>query len=392
MPRALLFYCSSLKVQSQYFCLPQATLAHLAHLPPCTMNGPIQPFNLSLLGNSLNAGGLPQRPRAASPPPVRKLQALLAEFLGTFFLVLVIRLTGAGATGDVERRFLALGFSITSLVYAFDHISGAHFNPAVTAGMVASAAMPAATGALYICAQVLGALAGGLVSRSIGPSAVEPGFQPPPMALLGAWSSSYFALVLVQQNAGEEKNSAREPNSYLHCRGLHLLAAPCATLPSRALASTQPLAGAWSLPRSFARRARPAAAARRWPTCGLYGRRPGGRPGATAGASTKNHPATRTRATSRPSSPSRSSWHLYDCAHRRPSPLPARTQPLPWSMCGHVYMGTRVGGGLQPRLTLAPAALWHAAQALVDGGPHRGPQLWAVGAALTAYGIAGRGG
>ena len=182
--------------------------------------------------SSLNA---PAPARRASPPEVRKLQALLAEFLGTFFLVLVIRLSSAPAADDAgsERRFLALGFSVASLVYSFDHISGAHFNPAVTVGMVASRALPAALGALYIAAQVLGALAGGLVARSVGPALQQPGFAPSSYG--SAWAVEFiftFALVLVQQNAGAEKNSTREPNSYFGISvAFTVLAGACATLP-----------------------------------------------------------------------------------------------------------------------------------------------------------------
>ena len=73
-------------------------------------------------------------------PEIRKVQSLLAEFVGTMFLVLATRLTSTldDSTSSPERRFLALGFTISSLIYSFDHISGAHFNPAVTMGMVIS--------------------------------------------------------------------------------------------------------------------------------------------------------------------------------------------------------------------------------------------------------------
>jgi len=58
-------------------------------------------------------------------------KALIVEFIGTFFLVLVVGLTviepGAGPLAP-----LAIGSVLMVMVYAGGHISGAHYNPAVT--------------------------------------------------------------------------------------------------------------------------------------------------------------------------------------------------------------------------------------------------------------------
>src|SRR5258708_36256532 len=57
-----------------------------------------------------------------------------AEFIGTFFLVLTIGCTvvgnGAGALAP-----LAIGSALMVMIYAGGHISGGHFNPAVTLGV-----------------------------------------------------------------------------------------------------------------------------------------------------------------------------------------------------------------------------------------------------------------
>src|SRR6478609_8746491 len=55
----------------------------------------------------------------------------LTEFIGTFFLVLTIGCTVIpGATGVIPP--LAIGSSLMVMVYAGGHISGGHYNPAVT--------------------------------------------------------------------------------------------------------------------------------------------------------------------------------------------------------------------------------------------------------------------
>jgi MIP family channel proteins len=89
--------------------------------------------------------------------------ALLAEFIGTFFLVFAG--TGAIVVDSITHEVthvgvsLVFGLVITVLIYAFGHISGAHFNPAVTAGFWALGEFPGRRVPLYIAAQLFGAIA-----------------------------------------------------------------------------------------------------------------------------------------------------------------------------------------------------------------------------------------
>ncbi len=99
------------------------------------------------------------------------VRELSAELIGTMGLVL----GGCGAAvlaavvqvGDGTENGLGLGFLGVSLAfgltvltgaYALGHVSGGHFNPAVTLGLVAGRRFPANKAAAYIGAQVVGAI------------------------------------------------------------------------------------------------------------------------------------------------------------------------------------------------------------------------------------------
>ncbi|MGA6950189.1 MAG: aquaporin Z [Candidatus Sulfotelmatobacter sp.] len=87
-----------------------------------------------------------------------------AEFFGTFWLVF----GGCGAA-VIAAGFptlgigfagvaLAFGLTVLTMVYAVGHISGGHFNPAVSLGLVAGKRFPASEFIPYVIAQVLGAI------------------------------------------------------------------------------------------------------------------------------------------------------------------------------------------------------------------------------------------
>ena len=85
-----------------------------------------------------------------------------AEALGTFWLVL----GGCGTVifaGSVDRVGVALAFGLTVLTgaYAFGHVSGAHFNPAVTIGLATARRFDWKDVPAYVVAQVVGATAAG---------------------------------------------------------------------------------------------------------------------------------------------------------------------------------------------------------------------------------------
>lgn len=87
---------------------------------------------------------------------------LLSEFIGTFMLVSAVcgaALFSAMVPGNGAGLLsvaLAVGISVLAMAYAVGHISGAHFNPAVTCGLWAAGRIEARDIPGYVIAQVLG--------------------------------------------------------------------------------------------------------------------------------------------------------------------------------------------------------------------------------------------
>jgi aquaporin Z len=106
---------------------------------------------------------------------------LVAEIFGTFWLVF----GGCGSAvlaaafpelgiGFVGVAF-AFGLTVLTMAYAVGHISGGHFNPAVTLGLTAAGRFPAKDLVPYIIAQVVGAIIAGGVLYLIASG--KPGFD-----------------------------------------------------------------------------------------------------------------------------------------------------------------------------------------------------------------------
>ena len=86
------------------------------------------------------------------------MRKFASEFIGTFFLVLTIGCTGMAAVPDVIPP-LAIGAALMVMIYAGGHVSGAHYNPAVTTAVFLRGRLPAAEVVPYMVAQLLGAAA-----------------------------------------------------------------------------------------------------------------------------------------------------------------------------------------------------------------------------------------
>ena len=136
------------------------------------------------------------------------------EFIGTFFLVLTIGMTviepGAGNLAP-----LAIGAALMVMVYAGGHVSGAHYNPAVTLAVFLRGKCPLADVPGYMLAQVVGAALAALVVGTLkGPDAMSKVVAGTPVvgaALLAEFLFT-FALGWVVLNVATAKGTAGNSN------------------------------------------------------------------------------------------------------------------------------------------------------------------------------------
>jgi aquaporin Z len=139
------------------------------------------------------------------------MQKYLTEFLGDFFFVMTI---GLVATVGHPLAPLIIGTALMVLVYMGGHVSGAHYNPAVTLAVFLRGKLPARDVLPYMLAQVAGAAAGAYVSFMVLDRTFAP--EPGPLATTGTAIMLEFLytflLALVVLNVAT--SPATEGNSY----------------------------------------------------------------------------------------------------------------------------------------------------------------------------------
>src|SRR4030095_16592307 len=131
------------------------------------------------------------------------MKKYITEFIGTFFLVLTIGLTG---------NPLAIGAALMVMIYAGGHISGAHYNPAVTLAVLIRGKISRGDAIVYMGSQVAGALIAALivgVFRELPSEAVQ---QLSITKAIIAEVLGTFALAYVILNVATAKSTAG--NSY----------------------------------------------------------------------------------------------------------------------------------------------------------------------------------
>jgi aquaporin Z len=140
------------------------------------------------------------------------MKKYLVEFIGTFFLVLTIGMTVIDPVVAAGLAPLAIGSALMIMVYAGGHVSGGHYNPAVTTavwlrGRCATSDVPS-----YFIAQVLGAAAAAFVVLYLKGN---PPLTPREVAVAPVLIAEFigtFALAYVVLNVATAKATAGNSN------------------------------------------------------------------------------------------------------------------------------------------------------------------------------------
>jgi len=93
-----------------------------------------------------------------------KLEALVSEFVGTFFLVLTV---GFNVLQNTALAPISIGAILMAMIFATGKVSGGHYNPAVTLGVCCRGRMEPTVGLAYVGAQMAGGLIAGCMYLSI---------------------------------------------------------------------------------------------------------------------------------------------------------------------------------------------------------------------------------
>lgn len=134
------------------------------------------------------------------------MNKFIVECIGTFFLVLTIGLTVIPGSAGVIAP-LAIGSVLMVLVYAGGHISGAHYNPAVTLAVLIRGKCTMADVPVYLTAQILGAVAGALTAQFLVGSGTAAGTIDVTKSLIAEFLFT-FALAYVVLNVATAKGTS----------------------------------------------------------------------------------------------------------------------------------------------------------------------------------------
>jgi aquaporin Z len=135
----------------------------------------------------------------------------VTEFVGTFFLVLTIGLTVMNGTPMAP---LAIGSVLMAMVYMGGHISGAHYNPAVSVAILIRGKMEARDLIPYVLAQLSGAIVASLTVMLIVGDTFAPAPAPEAGLVVVLLSEALFTFALSLVILNVATDDATAGNSY----------------------------------------------------------------------------------------------------------------------------------------------------------------------------------
>lgn len=129
------------------------------------------------------------------------IRAAIAELIGTFTLVFVgafaVVVTGvSGSNANVVVPALAHGLILVGIIFAYGHISGAHVNPAVTAGLLVGGKIKINDAVAYWVAQFVGGIAAALLLVVILPDPGNYGQTTGSLTASNVWQAALLEAVL----------------------------------------------------------------------------------------------------------------------------------------------------------------------------------------------------
>jgi aquaporin Z len=137
------------------------------------------------------------------------MKKYVVEFIGMFFFVLVVGCTVIGGGAGPVMAPLAIGSVLMVMIYAGGHVSGGHYNPAVTLGVTLRGRCSWAEAPIYMASQFFGAALASAVVKFLEVKAKES--TPMTLDLGPALVAEFlftFALVWVVLNSATSKNTA----------------------------------------------------------------------------------------------------------------------------------------------------------------------------------------
>jgi aquaporin Z len=115
------------------------------------------------------------------------MRKLITEFIGTFFLVLVIGMVVTGGKGDFSP--IAIGSVLMCMIFAGAHVSGAHYNPAVTLAVLLRGRMSLKEAVPYVIVQIIGAIVAAFIVKFFMPDKIPDSATP-----MGTFALAYVVL------------------------------------------------------------------------------------------------------------------------------------------------------------------------------------------------------